>query len=458
VSAVDQQLDIARLQRRTVRLLVCTQILSGVGIASGVAVATLTAAILSGSDLVGGLAQTAMVTGTALFALPAAQLASRAGRRPTLAMGFLTASLGALVAVLAIELRSWPLLLSGLVLFGAASMASLASRYASADMAPPAKRARQLSFVVWASTIGAVAGPNLAAPAQRATTEFGLSELTVPFLMAAVVFGLAAAVLWMGLRPDPLLVARGLAEHQGETPSAGSQHSSRAGVGRALAVLRRSPDSRFAVAGIGVCQVVMVALMAMTPVHLHHGHASLATVGVVMSSHLGAMYAFSPLVGMAVERFGARLMLACGCMVLAVATVVSGVAKPADATVSAAALVLLGVGWSLGLISSSTLLTRCTSVADRPSVQGASDLTMSVGSAVGGICAGVVVSNFSFVVLAMTCGLVLLLFAGYWIRLQQFQCHLGWILRRSHLVDCACQRCSRLRRTREVWRGHHGDT
>lgn len=395
--------DIRRLQDRTVRLLFGTQVLGGVGTATGVAVATVTLAVLSGSDAVGGLGQTALVTGTALAALPLAALAGRAGRRPALAGGFLCAALGAAMAVLAVQGRNWPLLLASLVLFGTGNAAALASRYAAADLAEPGRRARQLSLVLWATTVGSLLGPNLAAPARTVAADGGLAPLSGPFALAALAFLAAALVIWLGLRPDPLLTAR-LVEERPAAPPRGTLRA-------ALRAVRASPELRLALLGVAVAQAVMVALMAMTPVHLHHAEASLGAVGLLMSLHLGAMYAFSPLVGAAVDRVGARGVLLGGCGVLGASAAVFAVAD-AGQVATGVALVLLGLGWSCGLVSASTLVTERTAPEARPAVQGASDLTLSAASVLASAGGGLVVAAFSFRALALACGALLALLAA----------------------------------------------
>ncbi|MEO6089334.1 MAG: MFS transporter, partial [Umezawaea sp.] len=200
--------EVEHLQRKVLRVLTTTQVLGAAGVTIGLAFSTLIAAALSGSDVVGGLAQTSAVVGAAVFALPAARMAQRRGRRPALMLGYGVGALGALVAALALVLGWWQLLLPALVLFGGAGSANLAARYAATDLAHPDRRARSVGIVVWAATIGAVAGPNLANPAGQLAARIGLPVGAGPFLLAAVVFGVAALVIGVFLRPDPLVVVR----------------------------------------------------------------------------------------------------------------------------------------------------------------------------------------------------------------------------------------------------------
>ncbi|AOS63947.1 MFS transporter [Actinoalloteichus hymeniacidonis] len=406
-NAESTKAGVDRVHRRTLRLLFCTQIVAGVGTAIGIAVAVLTLAGLSGSAAIGGMGQTALVAGTALLALPFAQLADRAGRRAALVAGFAIATLGAVLAVVSVHLASWPMLLVALVLFGAGNASALSSRYAAVDLSGPDRRAKDLSWILWATTIGSLIGPNLAAATEPIAEAMGIAGRAGPFALAAVAFAVTASAIGIGLRPDPLLIAR----QRAVRPAAPRQR----GVRGALGVIASSADLRVALAGLALAQCVMVALMSMTPVHLQHGHASLGVVGLLMSLHLGAMYAFSPLVGMAVDRFGARRVLLVGCVML-IASALSYALGGDSQVLVGVALVLLGIGWSCGLVSASALVTAATDADNRPSVQGTSDVTLSIASVVGSIGGGLIVAGTSLTVLALICAVLVALFAGYVLR------------------------------------------
>ncbi|CAL9591131.1 Riboflavin transporter RfnT [Actinosynnema sp. ALI-1.44] len=386
------------VQRRVLRVLAATQVLGAAGVTIGLAVSTLLAAALSGSDAVGGLAQTAAVVGAAVFAVPAARVAVRHGRRPALVFGYAVGAVGAVLAACAVVLRSWHVLLPALVLFGAATSANLAARYAGADLADPRERARSVAVVVWAATLGAVAGPNLADPAGRFAVTLGLPVGAGPYLLSAVLFGLAALVVARLLRPDPLVVVRDAvvpahcAGGVGDTRGSG-------------AVWRSLPGgAKLALGGITLCHTAMVGLMSMTPVHMDHAGSSLRVVGVVISLHVAAMYIASPLFGWMADRLGRVSVLAIGAALVVAASGIAGMAPAHDAPQLAAGLTLLGFGWSAGLVAGSALLTESVAVADRPAAQGLSDLCMNVGGAVGGITAGVVVTAWSYAALGLLVG------------------------------------------------------
>jgi MFS family permease len=402
---VDARSQVEHLQRRVLRVLTGVQTLGAAGTSIGLTLSSLIAASLSGSDAVGGAAQTSAVVGAALLALPAARLAAGRGRRPALVLGYAVGATGGALAALAVVLASWPLLLAALVLFGGATTANLASRYAATDLAHPHHRARSLSLVVWAATIGAVAGPNLADPADRGARDLGLPIGAGPFLLAAVVLALAAVVVLVLLRPDPLVLVREFAPVV-PAPRLGDHCAGAPAPGRgwSAAWRRLRPAARLAVAGVALCHTAMVGLMSMTPVHMDHSGSSLRLVGVVISLHVAAMYAASPLFGWLADRVGRVPVLAVGAALVVAASGFAGMAPSHDTPQLAAGLALLGLGWSAGVVSGSALLTESVPVTDRPAAQGLSDLCMNVGGALGGVVAGVVVTAWSYPVLALLVG------------------------------------------------------
>ncbi len=396
----DQHAEHADTQRRTLRVLVCTQILGGIGVSIGLAVSTLAAAQMSGSDAVGGSALTCFVIGAAVAALGLSRLAARSGRRPSLTAGYLVGAVGGLIVVAAAQVRLWPLMLAGLVLLGGATAAGLAARFAATDLAAPQRRARALGTVVWATTVGAVAGPNLGAPAQRLAEAVGLEPLAGPFLFCVLVFALAAAISWFGLRPDPLLLARAVPTGPSDPAGAQEAGAQEAG-GRGWAALRAVPAARLGLAGIVLGHLVMVGLMSMTPVHMGHSGATLQLVGLVISLHVAGMYALSPVFGWLADRFGSRSVLGLGALLLMAAGALGAVASGSQTVLLAVALILLGLGWSAALVAGSTLVTASVPVADRTAAQGLADVSMNVAGAVGGIAAGLTVAGSSFGVLGI---------------------------------------------------------
>jgi MFS family permease len=384
--------EVELVQQRTVATLLMSQIVGGLGVSGGIAVGALLATEILGSEDLAGFAQSAQVLGAALLALPAARLTVALGRRVGLGFAYSLGAIGGVLAVVAGRVDSFPLLLVGTALFGGGTTAGLQARFAATDLAPKARRARTLSIVVWATTIGAVAGPNLVGPAGALARRIGLEPLTGPFLLGAVFMTLAALVVTLGLRPDPLLVARSLRSV--------SEPVRRHGVIRhGLVAVSQSPRAMLGLGAIVIAHTVMVAVMVMTPIHMQHGHASLELIGLVVSVHVAGMFAFSPVMGWLADRIGRVPVIAGGGVTLLVAVALAGTAQEGHSAALTAGLFLLGLGWSACLVAGSTLVTDGVPAADRPAAQGASDLLMGLSAACGGAVAGLVVGTLGYGVL-----------------------------------------------------------
>ncbi|MCX4385993.1 MFS transporter [Micromonospora peucetia] len=418
--------DVARIQRRTLRLLFVTQIIGGIGVTIGVAVGALLASDIAGTA-VAGLVSSAAVVGGALLAVPVTRIMTVHGRRPGLVVAYLTGAAGGALVVLAAVTRWVPLLFLGMLLFGGGSAANLQARYTAVDLAAPARRGRQLSLIVWATTIGAVAAPNFASLADRTISGWGLPTLAGPFAFSAVALVLAAGAIMALLRPDPLLTARRLASTgpagipvpagpagtsatpgPADTPATAvvapvSTARRVAGMRAAWSVVRTRPDARLGIVAVAVGHLVMVAVMVMTPVRLHEWHDDadvLRVVGLVLSLHIAGMYALAPVAGWLTDRVGRRAVILGGVGLLLVACAVAGTAGHRTAWLSVG-LFLLGLGWSGTMVAGSTLLSESVPVEIRPSVQGLSDLTMGLAGAAAGAASGFVVEAAGYPVLTL---------------------------------------------------------
>ncbi|HET7902423.1 MAG TPA: MFS transporter [Candidatus Nanopelagicales bacterium] len=395
-----EELDVPTVQRRTLGVLSTYQALSGIAVAGAIPAGALIAAGVGGSEAAAGIAQTSGVVGAALAALPLARLTLSGGRRRALATGVSLGALGAVVVVVAAVTRSFPLVVLGCLLVGAASASNYQARYAAADLAVSDRRARDLSIVVWASTIGAILGPNLLEVSGRLAVSLGLPQLSGPYLVAAVCLGLSALLMLSFLRPDPYLLARRIAVESGDGAAA---RTSRLRDG--IVHVRQHAKARLGITAVAIGHTVMVMVMVMTPVHMRHVDVQLQLIGLVISVHVAGMYALSPVVGWSADRFGRRVVIGAGVVILATACVLGAMAPADDVPRLGVALFLLGLGWSCTLIGGSTLLVEDVDPADRPAVQGASDLVMNVAGAAGGIVAGIVVAAWSYALLCVV-GLV----------------------------------------------------
>ena len=397
-------MEVAAVQRRTLRLLFVTQVVSGIAIAIGASVGALLAADIAGIG-VSGLAQSANVVGAALFALPATAIVHRRGRRPSLAAGYLVAAIGSLIIVAAAVRGSIPLLFAGLFLFGGATAASLQARYAAVDLAPAALRGRHLSLIVWATTLGAVVGPSLAGVAGASLERYGVPTLAGPFFFSALLFGLSTLLLTLLLRPDPAVVAR-TAAGGSATPSADARQG---GMRAALRLVVSHASARLGVGAMAVGHMVMVGVMTMTPVHIrsagHDAAHTLRLVGVVLSLHIAGMFAFAPVFGWLTDRLGRRPVILAGVALLLIACALTGSAGHHLGRL-AGGLMILGLGWSATMVAGSTLLSESVSGELRTSAQGISDLAMGLAGASAGAISGVIVQAWGYPTLTVLAALV----------------------------------------------------
>jgi MFS family permease len=391
------------VQRRTLRLLFLTQIISGVGVAVGASVGALLAADIVGIG-VSGLAQSAAVVGAALLAVPATAIVHRRGRRPSMAALYLIAATGAVLVVTAATRGSIPLLFLGFFLFGGGAAANFQARYAAVDLASPALRGRHLSLVIWATTLGAVVGPSLAPFAGTRVGRYGVPTLAGPYLLSAVLLSLASLLLLLLLRPDPAVVARtAIAQQSGETSG-----NSRPGMRAALGFVLSHTQARLGVTAMAVGNLVMVGVMAMTPVHIkgagHDAEHTLGIVGLVLSFHVAGMYAFAPVMGWLTDRIGRRPVIFGGIALLLIACAVAGTAGYSPSHL-AGGLMVLGLGWSATMVAGSTLLIDSVPVELRASAQGLSDLVMGLAGASAGALSGVVVAGWGYSTLTLLAAL-----------------------------------------------------
>ena len=398
-------MEVALVQRRTLRLLFITQVISGIGIAIAGSVGALLAADIAGIG-VSGVVQSVLVIGAALFAVPATAIVQRSGRRPSLAAGYLVASVGAIIIVTAAVRGSAPLLFAGFFLLGGATAATYQARYAAVDLAPAALRGRHLSVIVWATTLGAVVGPNLAAFAGASLEKYGVPTLAGPFVFSALLFALSTLLLVLLLRPDPAVVAR---ETIGSPGGGGAtSNAPHLGVRAALPVVMSQTSARLGVTSMAVGNMVMIGVMAMTPVHIrgagHDATQTLRIVGLVLSCHIAGMFAFAPVFGWLTDRLGRRPVILAGIALLLGACAVAGSAGHQPARL-AGGLMLLGLGWSATIVAGSTLLSESVGGELRVATQGLADLTMGLAGAAAGAISGVIVEGWGYPTLTLLAAL-----------------------------------------------------
>lgn len=395
-----------KTERRTVRVLASAQVLNGLGVAGTVAAGSLLVSSITDSETLAGLAQTSSVLGAAALALPLARLTQIGGRRLALSVGYLSGVIGSLLAILGGTTENVFFMLAGTFCMGAASAAGYQARFAAIDLATNETRARQLSLVVWALTIGAVLGPNMMQPSGNLANKLGLPSLVGPYLISAFALFFATLVIQVFLRPDPYLLAQQRIH---------SSQISNETTKNVLALIRINQRAIFALVSIAIGHIAMVSIMVMTPVHMAHVDVTLTIIGLVISVHILGMYAFSPLVGSLSDRVGRIKTIQIGVLILLLSALISGFAKADDSITLGIGLFLLGLGWSLTLIAGSALLAESVSDEMKTSVQGASDLVMNLSGAGGGALAGLIIGTLSYGWLCLFAAIPVA-FLGVWSR------------------------------------------
>lgn len=396
--------DIGSLERQqtykhTLVVVGASQVLGGVGLAAGVTVGALLAEEMLNSTSFAGLPSALFTLGAAGAAFLVGRISQRWGRRPGLSFGYLAGAVGGVGVVIAASISSPVLLFLSLLIYGSGLSTNLQARYAGTDVASPRQRGQAVSTILVATTFGAVAGPNLVGPMGNVADRLGVPELAGPFILSSVAYLLAAAVLTVLLRPDPLLVARRIA--------AGTVDASMNAAALGASALQRRGVALGASVMV-VSNVVMIAIMTMTPIHMRdHGHGLSAT-GLVIGVHVAGMFLPSPITGYLVDRVGRIPMMIAAGITLPAAAVVAALAPHDSVAMLALALGLLGIGWNFGLVSATAMITDATPLETRAATQGTVDVCVALSGAGSGVLSGVVMAAGGYPMVAVAGGVLAL--------------------------------------------------
>ena len=403
-----------RIQRRIVAVLAAATILGGLGIGAAFSAGSLLIVEVTGSSVLSGFASTMVAVGAAIAGIPLGYLASRRGRRLALTTGNVIAAFGAIVIIWSSVVTIDWLLIVGFGVLGVASAVQLQSRFAAADLALPVHRARDLSLVVWSVTVGAVIGPNLIGLGQVVGEWLAIPALSGVFVFTAIAQALSAALVMVALRPDPLLTSR--QPVGGDAPNIIAAASPKQAISRDVGAEASPAQDQAGVGGnarqftiiavVALAHAVMVALMAMTPVHIVEHGGSFTLVGVTISLHIAGMYALSPVAGFMTSRYGGVPVLFVGFIILALAA--AGTAFGGDSMLTIQlALLLLGLGWCAVTVAGAVLLTEATPLNTRPRRQGQSDTIMNAAGAALGAASGAIFALGGFAALSLVAGVAI---------------------------------------------------
>ncbi|MBT2649976.1 MFS transporter [Bacillus sp. ISL-34] len=380
-----------QLYKRTLMVVVLSQIFGGAGLAAGITVGALLAQDMLGTDSVAGIPTALFTLGSAGAALLVGRLSQRFGRRIGLTVGFLAGGIGAIGVVISALMNSILLLFLALFIYGAGTATNLQARYAGTDLANSTQRAKAISMAMVSTTFGAVAGPNLVDVMGEFALSMGIPSLAGPFILAAAAYILAGLVLFSLLRPDPFIVAKAISDAQRTTSDSLLEENSKNRPG--------------IIAGASVMvftQFVMIAIMTMTPIHMgHHGHG-LGEIGLVIGLHVGAMFLPSLVTGYLVDKIGRTAMAIASAITLLASGILAAMGPANSMAVLITALVLLGLGWNFGLISGTAILVDATPPSTRAKTQGSVDVLIALSGALGGGLSGMVVAHSSYATLSIT--------------------------------------------------------
>ncbi|MDF2606747.1 MAG: ydeG [Bacillales bacterium] len=389
------------LYKRTLIVVSISQIFGGAGLAAGVTVGALLARQMLGTDAYAGIPSALLTLGSAVAALLVGRLSQAYGRRTGLSTGFMIGGIGAIGVIIAAIINSVSLLFASLLFYGAGSATNLQARYAGTDLANSKQRATAISIAMVFTTFGAVAGPNLVNEMGNFAKSIGVPSLAGPFILAAAAYILSCVVLFIMLRPDPLVIARSLETSNLLTNSKDN-----------LTTTEHTENKRGIVVGATIMiitQIVMVAIMTMTPVHMmHHGH-SLGAVGMVIGFHIGSMYLPSLVTGVLVDKFGRVAMSIASGTTLLLAGLIAAFAPGDSFVMLVIALSLLGLGWNFGLISGTALIVDSTTTSTRAKTQGKVDVMIALSGAGGSAMSGLIVAGSSYLTLSLAGGILSLL-------------------------------------------------
>jgi MFS family permease len=380
---------IIRSRFKLMTTLFVAQVCGSTGHSMSLAVGAILAASITGTNTWSGLPVGVGALGTALASWPLARFMGRAGRRPGLALGYGLAVAGAVIGMLGVMVSSFTVMLIGMVLFGVASTSNLLARYAAADITPAAQRGRAMGLIVWGSAAGSIIGPNLMDPALRAGAWLGITSAASAFLVSVAGYGVAALLVAVFLRPDPLAIAREQDAAVGWRASGPAPRTP----ARRFGELRGDLRVQIALTALMVSQFVMIATTSTSPLYLHDQGHPVGTIGIAVALHLAGMYVTSPLSGWLSDRFGRLPMIGLGALILIGAVALAGLAPGTSGVLVILGLFVNGIGWNLAFVAGSALLTDALAPVERASIQGLADLLMglmgALGSAVGGMILGI---------------------------------------------------------------------
>ena len=403
--------DLAKAARKITWILFANQSLTSAGFIASATINSIIGAKLGGSASFAGVPSAVYLLGAAFAASAWGYIMDRIGRRNGMVAGLVIGVIGNLLVLIAIGGSSFILFLTGMVLMGITNAAVVLGRFAAAEVNPPEKRGAAISNVVLGGTFGAIVGPLLVGPVGSLAKSLGMDELAGAYIATFVLFVISAVVVFAGLRPDPRDLGKQVAAaHPGPALTA-------TGEARPIFEILRQPAALLAVSAMALGQVVMVAIMVITSLHMSHHQHNLRDISAVIASHTFGMFAFSVLSGRLADRWGRGPVILTGAATLLLACITAPLSP--DVFPLAVALFLLGLGWNFCFVGGSALLSDQLSPVERSRTQGTNDLFVGLASAVGSLGSGIVFAASNYTVIAIVAGVLALvpfLMSLLWLR------------------------------------------
>ena len=394
--------DFSRLARKITWVLFANQSLASAGFIAAATINSIIGAKLGGSASYAGLPSAVYLLGGAFAASAWGYLMERIGRRNGIVLGLVIGVIGNALVLYAISTSSFVLFLAGMVMMGITNAAVVLGRFAAAEVNPPEQRGSAISNVVIGGTFGAVFGPLLVGPMGIFAHSIGMDELAGAYIATLVLFAIASVVVFVGLRPDPRDLGIQIAAQYPETTPAGEA--------RTFFEIIRQPAALMAVTAMVLGQVVMVAIMVITSLHMRGHNHNLRDISTVISSHTLGMYAFSVISGRLSDKWGRGRVILAGSFTLLLACITAPLSP--DVFPLAVALFLLGLGWNFCFVGGSALLADQLSPAERARTQGTNDLLVGLASAIGSLGSGFVFAASNYTIISIVAGLLSLVPLG----------------------------------------------
>jgi MFS family permease len=388
--------DFNRIARKITFVLFAVQSLASAGFIAAATINPILGAQLAPDRSLATLPTAAYLLIGAFTASMWGVLMDKIGRRNSLTLGLLVGVLGNVLVLAAIQLSSFIMVIIGLMMMGATNSAILLGRFAAAEVNPPAQRGRAIAAVVLGGVIGTILARVLAVPVGEFAVSIGMNELAGAYITTLGLFVIAALLVFIGLRPDPREVGRELAKQYPETIHLGET--------RPVLQILRQPAAITAVSAMVLGQVVMVAIMVITSLHMEDHNHNRADIYSVISGHTFGMFAPSIISGWLLDKWGRGRMILAGASTLLLACVTAPLSP--DVLPLALALFLLGVGWNFCFVGGSTLLADQLSPAERSRTQGTNDLLVGLASALISLSSGFIFVATSYTVIAVIAGML----------------------------------------------------